>query len=228
MWTELLSIFRPGNPLNSISKDFKEMLAIDLKMATIVQPHIFDQSLTMEQQAKVYTLDVKVNKLERKIRKQIITHASLTGADIGYCFMMMSIVKDAERIGDYMKNITEVKALGGGGVPEGPIRTELEELVSNAMLLVTEAPILVENEDTERAQELVEIGRDSGTRCDRLLVELAKTKFGASKTTSMVLLTRFYKRLGAHALNIISSVLMPVHKVDFIDEKYIATAVENT
>jgi hypothetical protein len=44
----------------------------------------------------------------------------------------------------------------------------------------------------------------------------------------MVLLTRFYKRLGAHALNIISSVLMPVHKVDFIDEKYIAPAVENT
>ena len=227
MWTELLSIFRPGNPLNSISKDFKEMLDIDLEMATLVEPHIFDQSLTMEQQSKVYKLDVRVNKLERKIRKQIIAHASLTGADIGYCFMMMSIVKDAERIGDYVKNITEVKSLGGGGVPEGPIRTELQDLVSNAMLLLTEAPKVVEEEDTERAQELVEIGRTSGTRCDRLLVELAKTKFGASKTTAMVLLTRFYKRLGAHALNIISSVLMPVHKVDFIDEKYMSRSTGN-
>jgi phosphate uptake regulator len=224
MWTELLSIFRPGNPLNSISQDFKEMLSIDLKMATIVEPHIFDQSLTMEQQSKIYKLDVKVNKLERKIRKQIIAHASLTGTDIGYCFMMMSIVKDAERIGDYVKNITEIKSLGGGEVPEGPIRTELQELVSNAMLLLKDAAKVVEKEDIERAQELVEIGRTSGKRCDRLLVELAKTKYGASKTTAMVLLTRFYKRLGGHAMNIISSVLMPVHKVDFLDEKYLKQA----
>ncbi len=39
----------------------------------------------------------------------------------------------------------------------------------------------------------------------------------------MVLLTRFYKRLGGHTMNIISSVTMPVHKLDFHDEKYLST-----
>ena len=33
----------------------------------------------------------------------------------------------------------------------------------------------------------------------------------------MVLLTRFHKRLGAHLLNILSSVVMPLHKLDFYD-----------
>ena len=219
MWTELLSIFRSDDPLNSISQDFKEMLTINVEMASIVEPHIFTQTLTMEDQSKVYKLDVKVNKLERKIRKQIVAHASLSRSNIAYCFMMMSIVKDAERVGDYVKNISEVKDLGGAEVPEGPIRTELQELVSNAMLLLREAAEVVEAEDIDRAQELVEIGRFSGTRCDRLLVELAKTNHNTAETTAMVLLTRFYKRLGGHAMNIISSVIMPVHKVDFHDEK---------
>ena len=182
----------------------------------------------MEQQSKIYKLDVQVNKLERKIRKQIVAHAALSRSNIGYCFMMMSIVKDAERIGDYVKNISEVKSLGGGEVPEGVIRTELQELVSNAMLLLREAADVVEQEDRERAMELLEIGRLSGTRCDRLLVELAKTRYNASKTTAMVLLTRFYKRLGGHTMNIISSVTMPVHKLDFHDEKYLSPAAGST
>ena len=64
MWNELLSIFRPDDPMHSISSDFKEMLAVDLEMAALVGPHIFTQTLTMEQQSKIYKLDVLVNKRE--------------------------------------------------------------------------------------------------------------------------------------------------------------------
>jgi hypothetical protein len=64
MWNELLSIFRPDDPMHSISSDFKEMLAVDLEMAALVEPHIFTQTLTMEQQSKIYKLDVLVNKRE--------------------------------------------------------------------------------------------------------------------------------------------------------------------
>ena len=69
-----------------------------------------------------------------------------------------------------------------------------------------------------RTNELVQVGRMAGKRCDNLLVELAKSDFNAAETTSMVLLPRFYKRLGGHLLNVLSSVIMPLHKVDFYDE----------
>ena len=42
----------------------------------------------------------------------------------------------------------------------------------------------------------------------------------------MVLLTRFYKRLGAHLLNILTSVVMPLHKLDFYDERVASLAKE--
>jgi hypothetical protein len=34
----------------------------------------------------------------------------------------------------------------------------------------------------------------------------------------LVLATRFYKRIGGHVLNVLSSVVMPLHKVDYYDE----------
>jgi hypothetical protein len=33
-----------------------------------------------------------------------------------------------------------------------------------------------------------------------------------------VLGTRYYKRIGGHVLNILSSVVMPLHKLDYYDE----------
>ena len=60
-----------------------------------------------------------------------------------------------------------------------------------------------------------------GKRCDQLLVELSKSEFSASETTALVLLTRFHKRIIGHSFNILSSVVMPLHKVDFYDEQFL-------
>ena len=40
----------------------------------------------------------------------------------------------------------------------------------------------------------------------------------ARTTTALVLGARFYKRIGGHVLNVLSSVVMPLHKVDYYDE----------
>ena len=51
---------------------------------------------------------------------------------------------------------------------------------------------------------------------------LAKSDFTATETTSLVLLTRFYKRVSGHLLNVASSVIMPLHKIDFYDEQLVS------
>ena len=42
--------------------------------------------------------------------------------------------------------------------------------------------------------------------------------YDAGKTTALVLGARYYKRIGGHLLNVLSSVVMPLHKVDYYDE----------
>ena len=36
---------------------------------------------------------------------------------------------------------------------------------------------------------------------------------------ALVLGTRFYKRIGGHVLNVLSSVVMPLHKIDYYHEE---------
>ena len=219
MWRELLKVLKSGDPLQAMADEFLTMLAVCNEMAAIVRPHVFTYDLAMEQRSKVYKLDIKVNKGERAIRKRIATHLALSGGEVPYCLTLMSLVKDAERIGDYIKNISEIGELGGKPVPESDHRTELFELVDLAYSMLAEAPNLIKTQDTDRAVELLSEGRNGGKRCDRLLIELAHTELTPAQTTSMVLLTRFHKRLGSHTMNILSSIVMPMHKVDFLDFK---------
>lgn len=219
MWLELLQIFRSSDPLKALADEFTQMLQTTHEMATIVRPHIFDHSLALEQRERIYALDIQVNKLERSIRKRVVSHITLHSAHVPYCLLLMSLVKDVERIGDYIKNISEVSELGGSEVPAGALRDELESLVNLTMQLFDNAPNLLAEQDREQTTELIMKGRNGGKRSDRLVTEIAKADLSGAQTTSLVLLTRFYKRIGAHLINVLSSVVMPLHKIDFYNEK---------
>ena len=41
----------------------------------------------------------------------------------------------------------------------------------------------------------------------------------ASEVTSLLLLTRYHKRVAGHLANILSSVVFPVHQMDFMDDE---------
>ena len=217
MWKELFQVLSDNNPVEPMTQELMQMLEITKEMSSLVHEHVFDQDFGVDQRAAIYKLDIKVNKLERSIRKRVITHLSVSHDHVSYCLLLMSLIKDAERVGDYLKNISEVPELGGAEIPDGPLKSELKEIISLAVEMLKTTPDILANEDTERATDLLQLGRNTGKRCDVLLVELAKSDLTAAQTTSMVLLTRFHKRLGAHLLNILSSVVMPLHKIDFYD-----------
>ena len=50
---------------------------------------------------------------------------------------------------------------------------------------------------------------------------LAGSDHGAGVTTALILGARFYKRIAGHVLNVLSSVVMPLHKLDYYDENAI-------
>ena len=217
MWKRLVQRFTSVDPIKPITLEFMEMLEHTRTMSQRVHPHLFDQELNPIDSKEVYDLDVKVNKLERSIRKRIINHLNLSNDKVSYCLLMMSIIKDAERMGDYLKNIYEVRALTGAYIPPSHFRAELESVIALVVETLNATPDIIANEDVAGATKHLQAGRSSAQKCDKLLSELAQSDLSAAEVTSMVLLTRFHKRLGAHLLNILSSVVMPLHKLDFSD-----------
>ena len=70
-------------------------------------------------------------------------------------------------------------------------------------------------------------GKALAHRCDALIQRIARSDYGAAVTTAMVLGARFFKRVGGHVLNIVSSVVMPLLKVDYVDEVLLGTSGES-
>jgi phosphate transport system protein len=213
----LFQAFKNTDDIDSITEEFMEMLNLTRDMWDLIQPSILDGNTDDKLREELYKMDVRVNKLERSIRKQIISHLNAGGERVSYCLLMMSVIKDAERIGDYLKNISEVDSLTGASVPDGTFKQNLEELIALASTIIHETPQILEDEDAEKATDLLQKGRVAAQQCDQLLLEVAKSNCSPAETTAIVLLTRFHKRLGAHAMNILSSVVMPLHKIDFYD-----------
>jgi phosphate uptake regulator len=133
--------------------------------------------------------------------------------------MLMSLVKDVERIGDYCKNLTEINEDGGGPIPDDEIVAELREIRLAVEETFQVVGTVFGEWDAESALDLIHRGREVNRRCDALLGRIARADYGAATTTSLVLGTRYYKRIECHLLNILSGVVMPLHKLDYYDEK---------
>jgi phosphate transport system protein len=221
MLKELLSVFRKGDPLEAMGENFGEMIRLTRDLTTTAGNFCFGEPATSEDRTGVFKQDVKVNQLERVIRKQVAAHLSLQSmaSNVPYCLLLMSLVKDVERIGDYAKNLVEVRDIHPEALPEGEFLNELKAIRQGVEGTFQDTAKAFKGSDRDLAVELIRTGRDITQRCDVLIQRIARGPQDSSATTALVLATRYYKRIGAHLLNVLSSVVMPLHKLDYYDEK---------
>ena len=226
MLRELLAIFRSDNPLARMGRQFAEMLDLAHDLTVRAGAVLFDDAGGPNERTAISKRDVKVNKLERKIRKQVIAHLALGNAgDVPYCLLLMSLVKDVERLGDYAKNVAEIYDDGGGPLPDDDNAAELQSIRDVVESTFGAVKDVFTSSDFETAVDLAREGRDVSRRCDALITRIARSSYDAPTTTSMILATRYYKRIGGHLLNILSGVVMPLHKLDYYDEKRLGPPV---
>lgn len=221
MLRELISIFRSDNPLAAMGQNFQQMLQLAYELTVKAGELYFGTTPPPEDRTWIYEQDVQINKLQRKIRKQVIAHLSLRNStpDLPYCLLLVSLVKDVERIGDYAKNLSEVCEIRSKPLPEDDILAELREIRVGVEAAFSVTAKSFETLDRNRAVVLIQQGKDIAHRCDALIEKIARSNHDARTTTALVLGTRFYKRFIGHILNVLSSVVMPLHKLDYYDEK---------
>ncbi len=220
MLRQLLSIFRSDNPLTTMGKNFGRMLKITYDTTMKAGDVFTGKGLKPEERTWIYEQDVEVNKLQRTIRKQVIAHLSIqtSAPDLPYCLLLMSLVKDVERLGDYAKNVSEIADIIDGPLPEDDLCAEFQEIRLGVEAAFSATSDVFERSDTERAMELTRQGQDLARRADMLIERIAHSCHDSNTVTSLVLGTRYYKRIGGHVLNILSGVTMPLHKLDYYDE----------
>jgi phosphate uptake regulator len=130
MFKELLSVFQGSEPLRAMEKNFSAMLSLSYEMVISAGQMFFRGSASARERTDIYDRDVRVNQLQRQIRKQVVTHLSVSGnrPDVPYSLLLISLVKDVERIGDYAKNLADLNDIRAGVLPEDDLALELQEI----------------------------------------------------------------------------------------------------
>jgi len=226
MFKELLSVFRSSDPLRAMEKNFSGMLILSYEMVTSAGEMFFRGSASSQERTDLHRSDVRVNQLQRHIRKQVVAHLSVSGnrPDVPYSLLLMSLVKDVERIGDYAKNLADIHDIRSGALTEDEITLELQEIRRDVEGSFKALSVVFGSSDRERAVELIRQGRDAAHRCEALVARIAHSDYDAATVTALVLATRHYKRIGGHVLNVLSSIVMPIHKIDYYDEDEVPEA----
>jgi phosphate transport system protein len=221
---DLLTIFRGETALQSVGDDFSGMLDQCKAMFLDVNTAFWTGSITEELRTETYKRDIKLNKSERAIRKYVFSHLTTHSggtSDTPYCLVLMNVVKDAERIGDYIKNLAEIPVMSTTDIPEGAIRNELKEIGDEVEKLLAQVGPVFRESQRSNAEVMIRQGRQLTHRSDGLLPRIANSEFNSQASVSAALTARFYKRIVAHTVNILSTVIMPIHKIDFFDEEEI-------
>jgi phosphate uptake regulator len=163
--------------------------------------------------------DRRVNKAERAVRRQLVVHTSVHGAkaDVPMVLISMSIVKDAERIGDYAKNIWDLANAGAdlSGASDLDRLLGFRDRVSG---LIGQVARVFGERDTPAAHTLLQEGDVAMDEYDDLVTEEMTSDASAREAVPRALLFRYLKRITAHLMNVLTSLVMPVDRLDYYDE----------
>lgn len=221
MFKELIELWKGKETLfDEIVADFEEMLRIGSSMYDQVTGALFAGQAMADLKKTLYKEDAKLNMLEQTIRRKIVSQLSSAAGfegPIASCLILMSISKDAERLGDYAKNMYSVFAVKPVLSQEEPYYGRLQTVRKRISELFQEVRTAYHESDKEKAQQLVEASYEAQQICDENLKDLLLAGAGDDHVAYAVL-SRFFKRSLAHLSNIATSIFMPVTKIDFFDE----------
>ena len=224
MFREILRIWSEHTFSQQVMDEFLSMLDDSHTMLESVFKVLTEEVTGKKFDKKVYKKDQRINLTEREIRKRVLIHLSTNPkANIPACLALISIVKDAERLGDYVKNLFELKAL----LKDSKGKTELfgrlfEENGSDLMDLFQNVYTAFKNQDKVLAHEAIKSGRQISKRCEEIINEIVSSKdsdYSVNQAVVAALGARYIKRIAVHLTNIVSSVTNPLPELDYIDKK---------
>ncbi len=163
--------------------------------------------------------DREINRAERAIRRELVVHVSVRGSavDIPSVLVYMSIIKDIERIGDYSKNIFDLSN-EGIDLSDAPDLDRISGYRQRIDRLIVDTARVFAERDVDDAHTLLQDGDDLLDEYDLIITEQIQSDRPAREAVPRALLFRYFKRITAHLLTVMTAVVMPVDRLDYYDE----------
>ena len=219
MFKQIFNIFKADSLYEQALVECHEMLDIDLTMfkASIESLRKSDSA---DINIDIFSMDKKINAFERDVRRKVMTHLAIGGKeDIGSGLVLVSVVIDIERIGDYTKNIYDLAVNHSKKLNGGSVEDRLAEIEKISFKLFEDTIDAFKNQDIEKARGLMGSYKENiSIQSDAITNDIIAGKISDLDTGSasaVGLYARYLKRIAAHSRNLISSIVNPFEKIGY-------------
>lgn len=197
--------------------NFCEMLDLTGEILNSITGEDPNQHAEIAEEAR--NADKSSNRTVRQIRKLLVEHLGFSQIDAPACLVLMSVAKDGERIMDLVRELhSYLDKINPAFKPA--LNEQMTHL--HTVLLATRSAFA--SSDEKAALDLVEQERPEGHTLDDLRNEIiAQTSDPAACACTFHACT-LIKRIRAHLGNIASTVVFPIHRIDFMKGTFIKDA----
>tara|TARA_B110000438_G_scaffold274309_1_gene294386 strand:+ start:240 stop:905 length:666 start_codon:yes stop_codon:yes gene_type:complete len=219
MFKQIFELFKSDSLYEQALGECHEMLEIVREM--------FNESIqslrksdTADIPIDIYAMDKKINEFERDVRRKVMTHLAVGGReDLGSGLILVSVVIDIERIGDYTKNIYDLAVQHPKKLSLGGFEKSVLQMESSTKDFLNKAIDAFKSQNIEEARKLmVNYKTDiSSTSNDIVngIVSGSNNEFSGDEGGALCLYVRYLKRIAAHSRNLVSSIVNPFERIGY-------------
>ena len=212
--------------LNDAYDQFHSMLDSAIELLEKADPYLLSQEVPDELKEHARSVDKRSNKQEREIRKLLVEHLAFDPSQLSACLLLMSAAKDAERLVDVCRSLLLLAEEIESPIPDQYLQTIRERTEHLIEVLRQTRASLAEN-DRAKALDIVEKEKSFNASLTGVKKQvLADESLAVRQGILVYQALAFLQRIRAIVGNIASTVVLPLHRIDFARKKYIKEARE--
>jgi len=223
MLKDFISILQKDSKLDEAFQFSHEMLRLSGEMFDLARKSLRHSDTNVVDRA-VIEMDKKINKYERKTRKDVLQHLAIAGPEhLASGLVLVSIIIDFERIGDYAKNIVQLAENHPGKLTAGSAEADLQRIEDAVAESFSRLEEILKVNDSEKAEAFIQDYSWINPLCDRMVERYIRAEDKDLSQTDLVALAlyfRYLKRVFSHLRNVATAVYRPFHKMGFVQSKY--------
>ncbi|MEL1225420.1 MAG: PhoU domain-containing protein [Candidatus Neomarinimicrobiota bacterium] len=165
--------------------------------------------------------DREINEFQKSVRKKVVTHFSVSQKveDFPSGLVLLNIVVDVERLGDYTKNILDLAIHYPDPLVSEDCLSSLKEIEDDIQSRFADTLVAIEKQDEKLAKKLLKSYRKSFSNISDKIVNngiSGKQEYKDQKEAAAVTLyARYLKRVGGHLKNITTTMLNPYEEIGY-------------
>jgi phosphate transport system protein len=217
MLRELIALFSSEKQGNRIAGDLNEMIRQSAQVVRLAGDIYFRRTSQVPSAEAVKQQDKSINKLQRQLRKEALGEVvgDPTKVSLPFSLSVMNVVKDVERIGDYAKDLAELAEQAG----PAQWTAEAAQVAEPAERFLDRLTKAMEENDQIKAVHLIDLGKDIRRDLNAIQRDLLAPERSAPHTATETLAVQFYIRIVSHGLNVLSTLVTPLHRMDYLGKK---------